>query len=162
MNRIPLSSIGQDSHRFCTDKERPLMLGGIKIQGGPGLLANSDGDVVLHAVTNAVSGLTGENILGEYTDKLCFDKNIKDSAVYLMEALKHLNDITLTHLSISIECSRPRISPYIKDMKRSISHLLGLPDESIGITATSGEGMTSFGKGEGISVICILSGMREK
>jgi 2-C-methyl-D-erythritol 2,4-cyclodiphosphate synthase len=158
MNLIPVSSIGQDSHRFYTFEIKPLILGGTLIPNAPGLLANSDGDVVLHAVANAVSGLTGVNILGEYADRLCLEENIKDSSVYLSEALKYLNDITLTHISISIECSKPRISPYIQDMKCFIGKLLGLPPEHVGITATSGEGLTAFGKGEGISVLCILTG----
>lgn len=59
-----LSAVGQDSHRF-TEEEKPLYLGGVLFEGCRGLAANSDGDVVLHAITNAVSGLTGVNILGE-------------------------------------------------------------------------------------------------
>lgn len=64
-----LSAVGQDSHRF-TEEEKPLYLGGVLFEGCRGLAANSDGDVVLHAITNAVSGLTGVNILGEAADAL--------------------------------------------------------------------------------------------
>ena len=58
------AAIGQDSHRFEESLGKPLILGGVVFPGEPGLLANSDGDVVLHAINNAVSGITGLNILG--------------------------------------------------------------------------------------------------
>ncbi|MFR3992086.1 MAG: 2-C-methyl-D-erythritol 2,4-cyclodiphosphate synthase [Angelakisella sp.] len=60
------AAIGQDSHRFEETPGKPLILGGVVFPGEVGLLANSDGDVVLHAITNAVSGITGRNILGRW------------------------------------------------------------------------------------------------
>ena len=65
------AAIGQDSHRFEESLGKPLILGGVVFPGEPGLLANSDGDVVLHAITNAVSGITGPNILGKIADEMC-------------------------------------------------------------------------------------------
>ena len=60
------TSIGQDSHRFCDSAqsgERKLMLGGVEVGGAPPLDGNSDADVILHALTNAISGLSGEQVL---------------------------------------------------------------------------------------------------
>jgi len=159
MDHIPITAIGQDSHRFDKSNNKKLILGGINIEHPFGLSANSDGDVVLHAITNAVSGLTGINILGDIADRLCRTEKITDSAVYLKEALKHLGDIKLTHLSVTIECGEPILSPYMVDMKSSISKILHLSEKHIGITATSGEGLTAFGRKEGISVFCILSAL---
>ena len=66
-----ISAIGQDSHRFeLENPAKPLILGGLTITGSPGLAGNSDADVVLHALTNAISGLSGINI-GKVSDKLC-------------------------------------------------------------------------------------------
>lgn len=65
------AAIGQDSHRFEEGYGKPLILGGVVFSGEVGLLANSDGDVVLHAITNAVSGITGRNILGRVADEMC-------------------------------------------------------------------------------------------
>ena len=59
------AAIGQDSHRFEETPGKPLILGGVVFPGETGLLANSDGDVVLHAITNAVSGITGRNTCGK-------------------------------------------------------------------------------------------------
>ncbi|HPQ19759.1 MAG TPA: 2-C-methyl-D-erythritol 2,4-cyclodiphosphate synthase, partial [bacterium] len=64
------TGIGQDSHKFVSaKKEKPLILGGIIFEGEKGLEGNSDADVVLHSITNAISGITGKNILGEISDK---------------------------------------------------------------------------------------------
>ena len=65
------AAIGQDSHRFEETPGKRLILGGVVFPGEVGLLANSDGDVVLHAITNAVSGITGRNILGRVADEMC-------------------------------------------------------------------------------------------
>ena len=161
MDQIPVSSIGQDSHRFDMEDLKPLVLGGMIIDHPYGLKANSDGDVLLHSVINAVSGLTGVNILGETADKLCFEENIKNSAVYLKEALKYLDNIILTHLSISIECKTPKLSVHIPAIRKNLSRLIGLSPDHIGITATSGEALTDFGRGKGISVFCILTGVKK-
>ena len=147
-------AIGQDSHRFSDKKNKPLVLGGIEFEGKP-LLANSDGDVVLHAVTNAISGITGVNILGDIADSMC-QQGITDSKEYLKEALKYL-DWEIVNLSISIECKIPKVSPRIKEMKLSIASLLNISENRIGITATTGEGLTAFGQGLGIQVFCILT-----
>lgn len=149
------AAIGQDSHRFEESVGKPLILGGVVFPGEVGLLANSDGDVVLHAVTNAVSGITCRNVLGAAADEMC-QSGITDSAEYLKEALRSLQG-KICHVSISIECARPKISPMIPQMRQSIAGLLKTAAENIGITATSGEGLTDCGRGLGISVLCILT-----
>lgn len=150
--------IGQDSHRFdFEDNEKKLILGGIVFEGEPPLKGNSDADVILHSITNAISGVTCVNILGEISDDLCLNKGITDSSVYLKEAMKYLKDYRIVHLSVSIECKRPKIAPKINEIRRSLSVLLGIPENCIGITATSGEGLTSFGQGLGIQVLSIIT-----
>jgi 2-C-methyl-D-erythritol 2,4-cyclodiphosphate synthase len=65
--------------------------------------------------------------------------------------------MTISHLSITMECLRPKISPKVDEMRKSIGDLLGISPDCVGITATTGEGLTAFGKGEGIMVFCILT-----
>lgn len=155
-----IAAIGQDSHRFDFDnQEKTLMLGGVAFAGEPPLKGNSDADVVLHAITNAISGVSGVNILGKISDDMCLNQGITDSRAYLQEALKYLNQHRLIHVSVSLECKRPKITPKIPEMKQSIAKLLGLKIENIGITATSGEGLTDFGRGEGIQALVIVSAM---
>lgn len=153
------TGIGQDSHRFESDDLlKPLILGGVRIEGHRGLNANSDGDVVLHALTNAISGVTGVPILGRIADRMCLEQGIMDSAEYLRRALVDLRPgQVISHVSISVECSTPRLSPHIDTIRRSISHLLSIDVDSVAITATSGEGLTDPGKGLGISVLCLVT-----
>ena len=149
---------GQDSHRF--DWENPkkeLVLGGIVFEGLPGLKGNSDADVVMHAITNAVSGVTGVNILGERSDYLCLEKGITDSSMYLKDALRFLKKMRLVHVSVSIEAKTPQIGPRVDEMKSRLAEILRLSPNDIGITATSGEGLTEFGKGEGIQAFAVVT-----
>jgi len=173
-----LFAIGQDSHRFldytenqthderiASCPERPQeerickgqMLGGFWIAESPTLSARSDGDVILHALTNAISGITGVNILGEKADHMCLAERITDSTEYVREALKYLADREIVHVSFSVECKTPRLSPHIDDIRRSISDLLKIPKTAVGMTATSGEELSSFGRGEGIMVFCAIT-----
>lgn len=150
--------IGQDSHKFdFEDSEKTLVLGGIIFDGEPPLKGNSDADVILHSITNAISGVTCVNILGGVSDELCLKQSITDSSVYLREALKHLNESRIVHLSISIECLKPKITPRLDEIRQNLSMLLDIPEYCIGITATTGEGLTQFGQGLGIQVFSIIT-----
>lgn len=70
-------SVGQDSHRFDFESiiKKDLILGGVVFEGETQMMANSDGDVILHAITNAISGITCKNVLGEVADKMCRNRN---------------------------------------------------------------------------------------
>lgn len=161
-NIVSISTIGQDSHRFGEPAgDTFIKLGGTDIPFDRPIEANSDGDVVYHAITNAVSGFTGINILGGEADKICLEKGIKDSSAYLEKALEYLTDGKIIHCSVTIECLRPKLKAHIPAMKESIGKILGIPSSSVGITATTGEGLTGFGRGEGIQVFCILTFTKE-
>ncbi|MBP5654480.1 MAG: 2-C-methyl-D-erythritol 2,4-cyclodiphosphate synthase [Clostridiales bacterium] len=154
-----ISAIGQDSHRFehDIDIDNKIVLGGVEIPNNRKLSANSDGDVILHALTNAVSGYTTVNVLGYSADKMCLEQGITDSRVYLAEALSHLGDASICHVSVSVECLVPKLKPHIPAIRTSIAGLLGMPETSVGITATTGERLTGPGRGEGISVFAVIT-----
>lgn len=149
-------AIGQDSHKISYDKDKKLILGGIEFESDFSLLANSDGDAVLHAITNAISGITCKNILGEIADDMCNKNGIKNSEEYVKEALKYLNE-KIVHISISIECKVPKINPKIPEMRKNIARILNINEDCIGITATTGEGLTEYGKGHGINVFACIT-----
>lgn len=153
------TGLGQDSHAFM-DKEnknkKPLILGGVVFKCAQGLKGNSDADVILHSITNAVSSITGVVILGDKADQLC-QQGVSDSAEYLKLALKSLAGWRIVHIAIAIECLIPKIAPKMNELKLSVANLVGVSIESIGITATTGEGLTAFGKGEGIQVLSIIT-----
>jgi len=151
-------AIGQDSHRFETkDYNKPLVLGGLTIPGETGLEGNSDADVILHALTNAVSGITTVNILGAVADKLCMEQGIKDSAAYLREALKYLGSHRIVHVSFTVEALKPKLAKHIPAIRENVAGLLGISAESVAMTATTGENLTDFGKGLGMQVFVVIT-----
>ena len=150
--------IGQDSHRFdFENKDKKLKLGGVVFEGFPPLEGNSDADVILHSIANAISGISCVNILGEISDEMCLKNGITDSSEYVREALGHLEGSKIVHVSISLECLIPKISPRIPEIRRKISELLDIPENCVGITATSGEGLTQFGQGKGIQAFACIT-----
>lgn len=151
--------IGQDSHRFEKGIKRALMLGGIEIPSDLSLQGNSDADLVLHALCNAISGISGKVIIGPFTDKLCLEKGITDSVEYVKETVKTLKKYKITHVSVAIECAKPKIVPHIDKMRSKLAAILNIKIEDVGITATSGEGLTSFGQGNGIQAFVIVTAM---
>lgn len=149
--------IGHDSHRFANpDSGRPLVLGGVVLADETGLEGNSDADVVLHALCNALSGVSGVPVLGVRTDALCAE-GVTDSAAYVGEAAATLGDYRVSHVSISIEARRPRIAPHAAAMRERIADILGIRAADVAVTATSGEGLTAFGRGEGIRVSVVVT-----
>lgn len=152
------TGIGQDSHRFLSsDSSKPCILGGIVFDDVPGFQANSDGDVVLHAICNAISSLTGVLILGDIADVLCLKEGISCSEVYLIKALETLGKQKITHVALTIEAKKPKIKPRIIEMRQKIANLMGLNISQVGITATTGEGLTDFGCGDGVQVFVIMT-----
>ena len=161
--RVSVSAVGQDSHAFGRyDPEKPLILGGVNTGEPLTLKANSDGDVLLHALTNTLSGITSRNILGGPADELCRE-GIADSAAYLRLALADLAaaGCRLTHISFSVEASKPRLAGHILAIRENVARLCGLNAGAVGLTATTGEGLTAFGRGRGIQVFCVISAEKE-
>jgi 2-C-methyl-D-erythritol 2,4-cyclodiphosphate synthase len=152
------TGIGQDSHRIREPKERPLILGGVEFDAPFSLEGNSDSDVILHAITNAISGVTGQPILGPVADNLCKD-GVTDSQEYLWLALADLTSIgfKVSHVSVSIECLRPKILPKLAELREHVAKLLTVSVNDVAITATTGEGLTDFGKGLGIQAFAVLT-----
>lgn len=159
-------AIGQDSHAFEVPEAafgKPLILGGYVIPAFTrSLRANSDGDVLLHALTNAISGITCRNILGRPADILCA-RGITDSREYLKLALKDLSAMqyVLCHISFSVECKTPHLSAHIDAIRSSVATLCGISPDCVGLTATSGEELTEVGRGQGISVFCMITAARQ-
>ena len=150
------TGIGQDSHAFESELGKVLILAGVTFKHDRGLRGNSDADVVLHSLTNAISSITGRNILGKIADELC-QQGITDSRKYLQCALDDLSDWQIEHIAISLECLEPKISPQVEKMKSNIAELCNISANDVGITATTGECLTAFGRGEGIQALTIIT-----
>lgn len=156
MNRV---GIGQDSHRFLKkEKIKDLILGGIKIDYNFGLEGNSDADVVIHSLCNAFSSAIGGESLSAWTDEM-YKNGIKDSLKYLEIVLNKIKQFnySIANVSIAIEAKEPKLQNEIKRIKNKLVKVLKININQIGITVTSGEALTSFGKGEGIQAISIVN-----
>ncbi len=164
MNAYPLirTGIGQDSHRFLPeDSTKPCVIAGLIFENVPGFKANSDGDVVFHAICNAISSLTGVLILGDIADDLFFKHGITDSSIFLQEGLKLLGTQKIVHVALSLEGSRPHFKSHIFAMRENTARILEINTNQVGITATSGEGLTDFGCGDGLQCFAILTTISE-
>jgi len=149
--------IGYDSHRLVTG--RSLILGGVNIPFEKGLLGHSDGDVLTHAIIDAIIGALGLGDIGKHFPDI--DPKYKDASS--VEMLKHivnvaaLNGFEVSWIDTTVVAEKPKLFPYIEPMKKAISQS-GIKPELINIKAKTNEGMGFIGRGEGIVAyaVCLL------
>lgn len=149
---------GYDAHRFCENKE--LHLGGVAIDSPLGLLAHSDGDVVLHAITDALLGAAGMGDIGKlYPDTDATYAGI-DSRILLRDSVKRLHEkgFVVEYLDVTIIAQKPKLAPYIEAMRETIAQDIDVLCDRVNVKATTEEKMGFTGRGEGISThaVCLL------
>ena len=141
---------GYDAHRFTTG--RPLILGGVNVPHSHGLEAHSDGDVLIHALCDALLGAAALGDIGKhFPDSSAEFKNI-DSRVLLrrvVAALKQKN-FSVGNADVTVVAQKPKLAPYIGEMKSHLAEDLGIAPDRINIKATTTEGMGFTGRLEGI------------
>jgi len=143
---------GYDTHRFAAG--RPLILGGVAIPHDQGLLAHSDGDVVIHALCDALLGAAALGDLGtHFPDD---DSNFKDidSRNLLRKTQTLLADKgwKLVNADITIIAEGPKLAPHIDAMRANLSADLGVHQGAVSIKATTNEKMDAIGQKQGIAV----------
>ena len=149
--------IGQDSHRFLYEGDKKLcVIAGLVFEEVPGLSADSDGDVVFHAICNAITSITHVPILGRVAIELC-KQGIKDSKVYLEKALETLGDHRVIHVALTLEGARPKFQRHCDKMRESVASCMGLKMSQVGMTFTSGDGLSDFGRGLGLMCFCVVT-----
>jgi 2-C-methyl-D-erythritol 2,4-cyclodiphosphate synthase len=147
--------IGIDSHRFLEkDNPKKCIIAGIVFEDVPGLDADSDGDVVFHSITSALSCITHENVLGHLAPLLC-KQGETNSRVYLEAALKNLKG-SITSVAVAIEGLRPKFKDREMEMRVSVARVLQIDVDRVGFSFTTGDGLTSFGKGEGLFATSVI------
>ena len=95
--------------------------------------------------------------MGAIADDLCQKDGITDSSVYLQEALKTLGNQRVVHVAVTIEAKKPHFKERIDEMRANIAAVMGLETRQVGVTATSGEGLTDFGCGDGAQCFAIVT-----
>lgn len=146
---------GFDVHKFASDAgDHFVILGGVKIPHAYKILAHSDGDVALHALTDAVLGAIAEGDIGDHFPATDAQWSNVDSAVFLRHAcnlVKQKGGI-ISNVDLTIVCQKPNISPYKVSIQNSIATIMNLSSSQISVKATTTEGLGFTGREEGIAV----------
>jgi 2-C-methyl-D-erythritol 2,4-cyclodiphosphate synthase len=143
--------IGHDTHRLV--EGRPLILGGVRVEHTRGPAAHSDGDVVLHALTDALLGAAGLGDIGDaYPDSDPAYKDA-DSRLFLRETLARLNraGYGVVNVDVILFAQEPKLGPAKARIRASLAELLGLPADAVNVKAKTGERVGHIGREEALS-----------
>jgi 2-C-methyl-D-erythritol 2,4-cyclodiphosphate synthase len=143
--------IGHDTHRL--EAGRKLILGGVRIDHPRGLAGHSDGDVVLHAATDALLGAAGLGDIGDAfpdTDPAYRDC---DSSLFIHETLRRLNQAgcRIVNVDVIIFAQEPKLGPIKDEIRRRTAALLGLDADAVNVKAKTGEKVGHIGRSEAIA-----------
>jgi len=151
---------GFDVHRFadCFDLAKPLILAGVELPVEKSLVAHSDGDLVLHALADAVLGAATEGDIGRLFPDTDASLAGISSAIILQTALEKAGGkgLKLINLDLTVVAQAPKLSPYAKAMRESLAALTGLPAGNINLKATTTEGMGYLGREEGMACHAVV------
>lgn len=145
---------GYDVHALAEGES--LVVGGVAIPSAIGTVAHSDGDVLLHAVCDALLGAAGLGDIGEhFPDTSAEFKNISSLELLVrVVALLHKSGYAVVNLDATLVLERPKISPYKAAMRENIAKVCAVPVERVSVKATTSEGMGFVGTGQGIQAYC--------
>ncbi len=147
---------GYDVHKLV--EQRDLILCGEKIEFEKGLLGHSDADVALHALCDAMLGACSMGDIGRHFP----DTDMKYKGISSMILLKEVREIVkkagykLSNADITIVCQRPKLAPYIENMRKNVASVLEVSLDRINVKATTTEKLGFEGLGEGISTTCVV------
>lgn len=150
--------MGYDVHKLTEDRD--LILGGVKIPWEKGLLGHSDADVLIHAVMDALLGAAALGDIGKhFPDTDPAYKGI--SSIILLEHVTELlkkNHYEIGNIDATIIAQKPKMAPYIPQMRENMAIAMGIDQSRLNIKATTEEGLGFTGRGEGIAsqAICLL------
>ncbi|MCL1141831.1 2-C-methyl-D-erythritol 2,4-cyclodiphosphate synthase [Shewanella gaetbuli] len=147
---------GFDVHKFGADK--PLILGGVTIPYETGLIAHSDGDVVLHAISDAILGAMALGDIGKHFPDTDPEFSGADSRELLKHCYKLANDkgFVIGNLDVTVIAQAPKMLPHIEAIRQCLSEDLTTPVDDINVKATTTEKLGFTGRKEGIAVESVV------
>lgn len=153
MQRVGL---GHDRHRL--EAGRPLVLGGVRIPHGKGPVAHSDGDVLLHAITDALLGAIGAGDIGEWFPDTDPAYAGADSAELLARVVGDVRSRgwTVVNLDCTVFAQLPKLSPFKRDMAVRIAQLLGVAESAVNVKAKTGERVGVVGREDAIDAQAVV------
>jgi 2-C-methyl-D-erythritol 2,4-cyclodiphosphate synthase len=148
--------IGHDTHRLA--EGRPLVLGGVRVESERGAEGHSDADALAHAVTDAVLGAMCEGDIGvHFPDK---DPRWKDAdSMQLLARVMWLageRGYRIVNLDATVMLERPRLRPYVEEMRARLAEVLGVGHDCVSVKAKSGEGLDAVGEQRAVTVQAVV------
>ncbi len=161
-SHIPCTGFGYDVHRFGSG--RPLKLGGIAIPNAPEIVAHSDGDVLLHALMDALLGCAALGDIGEHFPDTAQAYDNISSVLLLDEVLERIRkrNIQPVHVDMTIVTQTPKIAPFRENIRKNVARLLALEIQAVHLKATTEEGLGFTGAKEGIKAFAQVTAWRNR
>ena len=151
------AGIGYDLHRLA--EGRPLIVGGVIVPFEKGPVGHSDGDVLAHAICDAVLGAAGLGDIGTHFPDT--DPKWKDAAS--LKFLEHIRGLVesrglkILHVDAVVICERPKLGPHFPAMREALSRALGVPPDRVHLKAKTNEGVDAVGRGEAVAAHAIAT-----
>lgn len=153
---VPELRVGQgiDVHRFSTDPDRPLVLGGVRIEGAPGLEGHSDADAAAHACADALLGAAGLGDIGQHFPDTDARWAGADSIALLAEVARRVGEQgwRVANVDCTVVCEAPRLAPHREAMQARLGAAVGAP---VSVKATRPEALGALGRTEGILALAV-------
>lgn len=152
---------GYDVHALGEDL--PLILGGVEIEHAKGCIAHSDGDVVLHAISDALLGAAALGDIGLHFPDTSDEFKGADSKLLLARCVELLREkgYAVGNVDCTISMQRPKLRPHIDRMRETIARTIGIDTDAVSVKATTTERLGFEGREEGVSVAAVALIYRE-
>lgn len=156
---LPRTGWGYDVHRYGPG--RPMRLGGVPIPGAPEVVAHSDGDVLLHALTDAVLGCFGGGDIGRLFPDTDPAFEALESAVFLDTALDLAAKagVRVIHADVTVICQIPKLAAWTDQIRDNLVRLLAVAPEAVNVKATTEEGLGFTGRKEGVKAVACVTAL---
>ena len=151
------TGIGYDVHPLA--KGETLIIGGVKIKSPLGSVGHSDGDVLLHAIVDALLGAANLGDIGQHFPSSDERWKGKDSIHFLQHAVKLVHDegFEIDHIDSTVILEDPKLADIIQEMSQKIAHTLHIDESSVSVKATTTDKMGFIGRGEGVGAVAVAT-----
>ena len=148
---------GFDAHRL--DGPPPLKLGGVVVSESHGVLATSDGDVLAHAVADAVLGASALGDIGSHfpSDDPTLEDVDSMGLLRQVVAMAEAAGLRIAHLDVTVVAESIRIGPHRDEIRARLAAMLTMPEGSVSVKATTTDGLGFIGSGDGIAVVAVVT-----
>ena len=158
----PCSGWGYDVHRY--GGSRPLVLGGVPIPGEWTVSAHSDGDVLLHALMDAVLGCLAAGDIGRRfpDDDPRWDGASSSLMLDMVMDMAAEAGLEICHVDLTVIAQKPRLAPHVDLIRRNVARLMSLREDQVNLKATTEEGLGFTGECLGLKAVALVSGLRRR